>query len=286
MTEEEWWNQYGEINKSIWNYDEYLQPLVRGPYLQEMFTFLFQPGGKLLDFGCGTGWVSLPFAQQGMWVEGIDSAPEQVERAWKEAQRLQLNNVNYAVGGLEQIGQHGPYSAAVVHSLIHHLPAQQQAEILVKIAQALETGGRIFLYEPMAAISNRPLHGILLDKSMGAIFRFLRWLALLLNLYRPEIAQLERQGWKMVSPDEAPLLPDYLLSLIPPELRIIKFDYWHAYAVNYANFCMGLKAQPRYYFRKFIPLFIGFDRLFLVSRWRKYLRAWPMAVCLLEKYTP
>lgn len=285
ISEQEWWDRYGAINESLWHYNAYLHKHVRAPYLKEMYDFLYKADGHLLDFGCGTGWVSLVFAQKGMHVEGVDLSSEQIALAQKQAMDLSLNNANYSCSSMDAIVERGPFDSVLVHSLIHHLPETEKARLLTVISRSLTEGGRLFLYEPMAPSNKRPLAHLLFDKGMIVLFRLLRTILLYLKLYRPEIDLLERNGWKMVSPEEAPLLPEQLFRLIPPDLIITRFRYVQGYSTKYANLCMSLKPEARQILQRLIPIICWFDNLILTSPLRASLSVWPMTVCLLEKRT-
>ena len=283
LSEAAWWDKYGEINERIWHYDDYLHGVVRQDYLDEMVDFLYKPDGRLLDFGCGGGWVTVPLATKGMVVEGIDVSQEQIERAEEKVRQLGLSNAVYFCGDETFIPTREPYDSIVAHSLLHHLSDQAKRDLLQILAEALVEGGRLYLYEPMAAVEQRPWYGWLFDKLMGVPFRALRWFALAFHLYEPDIELLEQANWRMVSPDEAPILHEDLLGFLPPDLVLIKSTYWHAYAIRYANFCMSLKPQWRQYFSPFISVFYAWDRFVLQAPVRNYLRSWPMASFLLQK---
>src|SRR5687768_5594466 len=57
------------------------------------------PKPILLDIGCGNGWVSIYFAQRGITVEGIDSAPTAIAEAKAEAEKEDVSNLaHFQVG--------------------------------------------------------------------------------------------------------------------------------------------------------------------------------------------
>src|SRR5688572_24424069 len=61
------------------------------PYLQTIPDTLQQAGAsKILDLGCGSGWLSIYLARAGFEVHGIDIAPHALELAqqWAEQESL------------------------------------------------------------------------------------------------------------------------------------------------------------------------------------------------------
>ncbi len=47
-----------------------------------------QIGGAVLELGCGTGRITIPMAQQGVDITGLDIAPQMIARAKSKAQQL------------------------------------------------------------------------------------------------------------------------------------------------------------------------------------------------------
>jgi len=281
--EQIWWDQYGELNESIWQYSPYLSHLIRAPYLSNMFDFLYKSDGRLLDFGCGTGWVSWPFAESGMNVVGIDLSGKQIERATQYAGERKISTARYIQGDLAIITEEAPFDAVIIHSLLHHIPDVQKRAFLHTIAQSLGDGGRIFLYEPMATDPNRPWWGAAFDKVMLGLFRLMERLALSFGLFDPKYAELKKNGWQMVSPIEKPILQSDLISILPESLKFISICYWHAYAVKYANLCMALRKPWQQRLQHIAPLFCRLDEIILNSSLRDTTKVWPMASILLEK---
>jgi 2-polyprenyl-3-methyl-5-hydroxy-6-metoxy-1,4-benzoquinol methylase len=284
LNEKEWWNEYGDLVERIWIYDDYLTEVVRRDYLTEMQDFLFKPGGRLLDFGCGTGWLSLPLARRGMAVDGIDSSEAQIRKAREQAQIQGLTNTRFWCADRISDEQRGVYNAILLHALVHHIPVEQRQAFLRSVADALLVEGRLYLYEPLMATANPPWQAWVADKLMGGVFRGLRWVALSAHLYEPEIEAAVRAGWTMRSPEEQPSRLDELLHLLPPQLSVVRISPWHCWSIEYANFCMSLRPGWRRRFERAAPVFYQVDRHVRVTRWYPYLRSWPMVSILAEKH--
>ncbi len=280
--EQAWWDQYGEVNESIWQYNSYLTHLIRGEYLGQMFDFLYKPGGRLLDFGCGNGWVSRPFAEKDMEIVGIDLSGEQITRATQYAAERGIT-ARYMQGDLSAVAKESPFDSIIIHSLLHHIPDTQKRDLLSVAEQSLRVGGRIFLYEPIGADPNRPWWAAVFDKTMICLFRLMEYTALSFGLLESKYAELKRGGWQMVSPSEKPILRGDLLSMLPESLRLISICYWHGYAVKYANLCMALRQPWQNKLQRMAPLFCHLDDIVLNSSLRDATKVWPMASLLLEK---
>jgi 2-polyprenyl-3-methyl-5-hydroxy-6-metoxy-1,4-benzoquinol methylase len=277
LTEETWWNRYGDLHDCIWHYNERLTEIVRGEYLSDMEQFLFKPDGKVLEFGCGTGWVGLRLAQKGMSLEGIDISNKQILHAREEAKRMGVTNARFYHGGVEQIPTETQYDGIVLHALLHHLSDDEIQTLFERLAKSLQLGGRIYAYEPVAAHVNPPVTAWMLDKATLLILRLLRGLVFSLRIQKPEIRRAIQKGWRMRSPKESPINLDDMESLLPKSFEIIDITYWNMLAVAYANICMELKPFWRGMLSKFTPIFVQMDRIILRGPQCVYLKAWPMA---------
>lgn len=283
LTEEAWWDRYGDLHERIWHYDERLTELVRGDYLADMEQFLFRPGGRLLEFGCGTGWVGLRVAQKGMLLEGVDVSGEQIARARKNAVKADISNARFFQGGVEQIPAGTQYDSVILHSLLHHLCEDEVRNLFARLAQVLRPGGRIYAYEPAAARLNPPIGAWTLDKALLLLLRILRAFVFHSRMQKPDVRRAIQTGWKMKSPDEAPLDLEHFGTLLPDGLEIMDIAYWHMCAVAYANLCMGLEPFWHKLLSRLTPIFVWIDSLILYSPWRAYLKAWPMVGIKVEK---
>ena len=103
LSEEEWWELFSNIATIQWEITPRLNNIVRRAYLDEMQTYLFYPGGCLLDVGCGSGWVGIEIAKMGMSLTGVDTSFKQLRKAMEKAQLAGLRDTHFIVGTISQI---------------------------------------------------------------------------------------------------------------------------------------------------------------------------------------
>jgi ubiquinone/menaquinone biosynthesis C-methylase UbiE len=112
---------------------------------------LFPVQGSILDAGCGTGQISLPLAERGYDVLGIDIsetmvglAQEKVRPGWR---------ARYAVGDVRAIpGGDGCFDAAVVSKLFQHVADWQLA--CRHLVRVVRPGGWIVQINERGAFGN------------------------------------------------------------------------------------------------------------------------------------
>ena len=77
-----WWNRFSPVNERLWGLDEETASALRDPYLSRAADFLASRGARrVLDAGCGSGFVSRFLASRGFDVLGVDVSDEQVRLA-------------------------------------------------------------------------------------------------------------------------------------------------------------------------------------------------------------
>ncbi|MEO3788507.1 class I SAM-dependent methyltransferase [Actinocorallia sp. B10E7] len=105
------------------------------------------PGGRVLDVGCGTGYLTRLLSRLAGptgAVTGLDLSPSMIDYARKHAPA----NCSYVVAP----GQDMPFEEAsfdvVVSSLaVHHIPASERAAALREMHRVLRPGGRLLIVE-------------------------------------------------------------------------------------------------------------------------------------------
>ena len=91
--------------------------------------------GRILDAGCGTGQVSLPLAEQGYDVHGIDISAEMIGIA--QAKVRPGMRAHYAVGDVRDVPfDSGSVDAVVVSKLFQHIEDWKSAcRELIRVAR-------------------------------------------------------------------------------------------------------------------------------------------------------
>ena len=111
------------------------------PYLS---TFV-NPGDKVLDLCCGTGFVSFWLEEQGAKVTGMDFSPYMISLAKKEAS-LRKSTVEFIEADIfsQDFGQER-FNIISCFDSVSDFPVSDFAKLSVKIACALKFGGRFIV---------------------------------------------------------------------------------------------------------------------------------------------
>jgi ubiquinone/menaquinone biosynthesis C-methylase UbiE len=103
-----------------------------------------QPGDRILDLGCGTGWASRRMARlaQGGEVVGLDVADEMLRRA--EEASSAFRNVRYVWGSAERIPESDNAFSKVlsVESFYYY---SDQGKALDELRRVMVPGGKLFI---------------------------------------------------------------------------------------------------------------------------------------------
>ena len=166
--EGEWWAAYGELEERYcWVLPPHLQPLARLRYLDHITTTLASHP-VIVDYGCGTGWVSLQLARRTKGrVIGVDRFDSQIQRAKANAARLGLSNVDFAT--TSHPSDLPAADAYLFHGLLHHLSVAEIEELLDAVMARRTGPTHIIFIEPTVYPGNQasPLQKKLLDKATG-----------------------------------------------------------------------------------------------------------------------
>jgi ubiquinone/menaquinone biosynthesis C-methylase UbiE len=103
---------------------------------------------KVLDFGCGDGWVSIQFAKAGAKVWGIDISGELVKKANKWAQNEGLSSkICFEKMPAENLSFPKNFFDLICRSaILHHTDLSLAVQ---NIHRVLKPGGRAIFIEPM-----------------------------------------------------------------------------------------------------------------------------------------
>src|SRR5919199_2827628 len=99
------------------------------------------PGAKVLDLGCGTGNpIAKYMVQRGYSVIGVDQSEKMLEIAKEVVPEAELIH-----SGMVEIQFTDKFAAAVAWDSIFHVERKYHSAIYHKIANSLESGGRLLV---------------------------------------------------------------------------------------------------------------------------------------------
>ena len=102
-------------------------------------------GSKILDVGCGNGWMSLLLAESGYAPTGMDISPVSIEKA-REWAALRNSAARFVIDDMDRFSYDEEYDGAVVYNALHHTTRQE--DVIRNIADSLRPGGWVLFGEP------------------------------------------------------------------------------------------------------------------------------------------
>ncbi len=128
------------------------------------------PGSRILDVGCGSGWLSEYFARLGYEVKGIDISPALIEMSRERVARVPYGvdhetplRCTFEVHDIELSPLDEKFDAIVCYDSLHHF--EDERSVVRNLARMLSIGGQFFLLEggrPEAGSpSERELHDVM-----------------------------------------------------------------------------------------------------------------------------
>jgi len=110
------------------------------------------PGARILDVGCGSGWLSEFFARLGYDVTGIDISDEliamardRVERVPYEVDHETALRCRFLTQDIEIAALPEKFDAAICYDSLHHF--EDERKVFQHLAAMLDVGGLLFILE-------------------------------------------------------------------------------------------------------------------------------------------
>lgn len=286
--EQAWWDQNGNYMSYQWRLTPHLNKAIRAKLENDYTSFLLTPGDKLLDLGCGSGWLSLYFADLGMNVLGVDLSQEQINDANKLKLSRKMSNIEFLCSDFThwESGEYKEkFDAVFVNAFLHHLPEVELEMIFKKIASVLKSGGKVFMYEPLT--SSDESQSLALRIIDGLINRFVDGLVVVvpnwLNLYSDQYKVEKARGYVMSSPHERPVNIDLIKKFCADSFEIKEVKGWHLYSLGFAMQCMNLNESIRKVYTGLSGLFFLLDSTFFkIFGWQKFSRPQRFILCSIK----
>jgi SAM-dependent methyltransferase len=286
--EEAWWNKYGNYMSYQWKLTPSLNKILRAELECDYVTFLLNPNESLLDLGCGSGWLSLYFAERGMQVLGVDLSQQQINASITLKARSGLDNLSFECCDFVKWdpGEHrGKFANVFVNAFLHHLPESELEMIFVKIAAVLKPGGKVYLYEPLRSSSGaRSLSIRAIDAVSNRMLNLLlnqlpRWFDLFSDEYKTEL----KNGYQMSSPHESPIDIALIEKFCSSSFEIVEVKGWHLFSLGFAMQSMALRDSVRGKYSLLAAMYFGIDRFLLRTfKWQDFSQPQRFIMCSIK----
>ena len=156
---------------------------------------------NVLDFGCGTGIITLELARGINHIHGLDYSAEMISEAIKKKNKANAANASFSQGtifndDLENV----PFDKIIAFSIIHLL--EDSEKVIQRIHDLLKPGG-LFISET-ACFKDRMDLKTRLEFTLTRIMKWLGIFPLHLNMYKnSDVEQLiKRQNFNIINTEK------------------------------------------------------------------------------------
>jgi SAM-dependent methyltransferase len=275
--EANWWERHSDFATRQWELTPALNQIVRREYLAEMRDWLFRPGGRLLEVGCGSGWAGIEVARHGMSLTGIDPSKKQLTLAQRQATQAGLRDVRFLCTTIETAPLAGKFDAILVHAVLHHLDVDEIHPLLSRVRELLAHDGALYIYEPLTTQSGaRGSPGVRATAAAISValwwpWALTHWVGIHLRIGPKAFREAVKAGWSGLSPDERPLDAAWLSAVLSEEFIVPPPRFWHAFSLALAMGCTELPPALAAAADVVVAGLYAADQRLLRSRFQPYL---------------
>jgi 2-polyprenyl-3-methyl-5-hydroxy-6-metoxy-1,4-benzoquinol methylase len=267
--EREWWDKNGNYMTYQWKLTPMLHKVIRNDLESDYIAYLMHPGGRLLDLGCGSGWLSAHFAAHGMSVLGIDISQEQINSANNMKNNRGLTCVDFICTDFidwDSNAYVGHFDSVFVSAFMHHLPDVELELIINKIASLVRPGGRVYLYEPLITGTSRRFWFKVLDFTLCLPQRILLnklpiWFGFVSTRHMAEMAR----GYTSTSPHEHPVNIRHIERFCGDRFIFLEVRGWHLHSLSFSMRVTELTERARSFYEPLGRILYHIDQL--LFRW-------------------
>lgn len=122
--------------------------------LAAFMALMRPPPARIIELGCGSGWLSLLLAERGYDVTGIDISPDAIAIAGQLRAERRLANASFRAADYETFQSDAPADYVIFHDALHH--AESELAALRAAHAVLAPGGAAICIEPGDGHSQSP----------------------------------------------------------------------------------------------------------------------------------
>jgi len=285
--EKEWWNANAVTIEKIWAQSFRLQKLVRVPYLEKMKRFFLDSTNKrplkILEIGCGSGWVCRLVADKDFNIIGTDFSDAQIALA-KEMAVLQGKEEFCVYEVADASAFEKDVDGVVIHALLHHLSAKE-LQVFFKQFSEIKKGTRVFMYEPVF-LDKQPGKASFFDRAINKVIHEVKMFAInkakksgqedveLNKKIEKIFNDAQEKGW-YISPKEVPFYEKELDEYMKPLCTLQKKYIVNRSELEIAEVLAAWRIEkPGFLFSGIlIPLVRQLDKISFQGKFTHYLPA-------------
>jgi glycosyltransferase involved in cell wall biosynthesis/SAM-dependent methyltransferase len=146
---------YNLANKPIWQKGDGMDAETQRhfcDFANVAASLALPAGSRILDVGCGSGWLSEYFARLGYEVRGIDISPDLIEMARRRVASVPFDvdhqtplRCSFAVHDIEAAPLREKFDAVICYDSLHHF--EDERAVVRHLALMLDVGGQLFILE-------------------------------------------------------------------------------------------------------------------------------------------